>query len=246
MLRHFDHVLFAADSAPDRAGHDHGKDAAEDAHQNDPAEIHTQHGSHQHGAGRGRNKGVADSQTGQQRDNVVQHRALGALCQREGQRDQDDQAGVKEHGHGDDKTGDAQRPCGFFVAELAHHGHCDALRTAGFFQNGTEHGAEAHQKGDALEGVADALVHRADDIGQRHTGHQSDGHGTHQNGDHGVHFELDDEDEQKDQARHRGEHEPRSVRGCNSCHKIFSSVLMFCLPFGFYRSSCPRRQPPGF
>ena len=42
-------------------------------------------------------------------------------------------------------------------------------------------------------------------------------------------FELDDEDEQKDQARHRGEHEPCGVRGCNSCHKRFLHFLMFCV-----------------
>ena len=93
---------------------------------------------------------MADSQTGQQGDDVVQNGALGALCQREGQRDEDDEAGIEEDRHGHHKAGDAQCPCGFFVTELPHHGHGQRLRAAGFLQNGTEHGAEAHQKGDAL------------------------------------------------------------------------------------------------
>ena len=150
VLGDFNHVLFAADAAPDGTGGDHGKDAAEDADEDDPAKVNAQHGSHQHGARRGRDERVADSQTGQQGNDVVQHRALGALCQRESQRDEDDQTGVKEHRHGHDKTRDAQCPCGFFIAELPHHGHSQCLRAAGFFQNGTEHGTKADQKGDAL------------------------------------------------------------------------------------------------
>ena len=150
VLGDFNHVLFAADAAPDGTGGDHGEDAAEDADEDDPAQINAQHAGHQNGARRGRDEGVADSQTGQQRDDIVQDRALGALCQREGQRDQDDQTGIKEHRHGHHQTCDTQRPCGFFVAELAHHGHGQRLCAAGFFQNGTEHGAKAHQKSDAL------------------------------------------------------------------------------------------------
>ena len=53
--------------APDRRL---GKDAAEDADEDDPAKVNAQHGSHQHGARRGRDEGVADSQTGQQGDAV--------------------------------------------------------------------------------------------------------------------------------------------------------------------------------
>ena len=45
---------------------------------------------------------------------VVQHRAFGALCQREGQRDEDDQTGIEEDRHGHHKAGDAQCPCSFF------------------------------------------------------------------------------------------------------------------------------------
>ena len=150
VLGHLDHILFAADGAPDGTGSDHGEDAAEDADEDDPAQINAQHAGHQNGARRGRDEGVADRQTGQQGDDIVQDRALGALCQREGQRDQDDQTGIKEHRHGHHQTCDTQRPCGFFVAELAHHGHGQRLCAAGFFQNGTEHGAKAHQKSDAL------------------------------------------------------------------------------------------------
>ena len=46
--------------------------------------------------------------TGQQGDDVVQNGALGAFCQREGQRDEDDEAGVEEDRHGHHKAGDAQ------------------------------------------------------------------------------------------------------------------------------------------
>ena len=150
MLGDFDHVLFAADAAPDGTGGDHGKDAAEDADEDDPAEVNAQHGSHQHRTRRGRDEGVADRQTGQQGDDVVQHRALGALCQREGQRDEDDKSCVKEHRHGHHQTRDSQCPRGLFVTELPHHGHSQGLCAAGFLQNGTEHGTQTHQKSDAL------------------------------------------------------------------------------------------------
>ena len=150
VLGDFNHVLFAADAAPDGTGGNHGKDAAEDADEDDPAQINAQHAGHQNGARRGRDEGVADSQTGQQGDDVVQHGALGALCQREGQRDEDDKSCIKEHRHGHHQAGDAQCPCSFFVTELPHHSHGQRLCAAGFFQNGTEHGAKAHQKSDAL------------------------------------------------------------------------------------------------
>ena len=93
---------------------------------------------------------MADRQTGQQGDDVVQYRALGALCQREGQRNEDDKSCIKEHRHGHHQTRDAQCPRGLFVTELPHHGHSQRLRAAGFFQNGAEHGAQTHQKSDAL------------------------------------------------------------------------------------------------
>ena len=48
VLGDFNHVLFAADAAPDGTGGDHGKDAAEDADEDDPAKVNAQHGSHQH------------------------------------------------------------------------------------------------------------------------------------------------------------------------------------------------------
>lgn len=63
---------------------------------------------------------------------VVQHRAFGALCQREGQRDEDDQTGIEKRRHGHHQAGDAQCPCSFFVTELPHHGHSQRLRAFGF------------------------------------------------------------------------------------------------------------------
>ena len=36
-----------------------------------------------------------------------------------------------------------------------------------------------------------------------------------------MNLELDDEHQQKDQARHRSKDQPRGVRGCNCCHKCF-------------------------
>ena len=56
-------------------------------------------------------------------------------------------------------------------------------------------------------------------------------------------FELDDKDEQKDQARHRGEHEPCGVRGCNSCHKRFLHFLMLCVLWVLFQRR-PRRRTP--
>ena len=150
VLRNRDHVLFAAERTPDGAGDDHRKNTAEDADEDDPAKVNTQHGSDQNRAGRGRNEGMADGQTCQQRDNIVQNGALRALCQRESQRDEDDQARIKEDGHCNDQTRDAQCPRGFFIAEFAYHGHCQCLRTAGFLQNRTEHGTKTNQKGNAF------------------------------------------------------------------------------------------------
>ena len=60
-FRNMDEVLVAANFAPDGTGYDHGKDAAEDADKDDPAEVNTQHGRHQHGAGCRRDERMADS-----------------------------------------------------------------------------------------------------------------------------------------------------------------------------------------
>ena len=62
---------------------------------------------------------ATDSQTGQQGDDVVQNGALGALCQREGQRDEDDEAGIDEDRHGHHKAGDAQCPCRLLYKSVA-------------------------------------------------------------------------------------------------------------------------------
>ena len=53
-------------------------------------------------------------------------------------------------------------------------------------------------------------------------------------------FELDDEDEQKDQARHRGEHEPCGVRGCNSCHKRFLHFFDVLCALGLISAPSPQ------
>ena len=222
MFGDFDPVFPAADGTPDGASGNHGEDAAEDADEDDPAQVHAQHGRHQHRARRGGNERMTDRQTGQQRDDVVQNGALGALCQRERQRDEDDQTGIEEDRHGHHQTGDAQCPRSFFVAELPHHGHGQRLCATGFFQNGTEHGAKAHQKSDAFQGVADALIDRANDVGQGHPGHQADANGTHQNGDHGVDFEFDDENEQQDQAGYGSKYQPCRIGSRNCCHNSSS------------------------
>ena len=134
-----DHVLFAAEAAPDGAGHDHGDGAAEDADQDDPAQVHPQHGGHQNGAGRGRDEGVTDGQAGQQRHGVEQGRASGPLGQREGQRDENDEAGVEEDRHGHDQAGDAQGPGGLLVAEAADHRDGQGLRATRRLKDGAEH-----------------------------------------------------------------------------------------------------------
>ena len=139
-FRNRDKIFVAADLTPDRAGHDHGKNTAEDTDEDDPAKVNAQHSSYQHGAGCRRNERMADGQTSQERDGVEQSGTLCALCQREGQRDQNDKTCIEEHRHGNDKTGNTQCPRGFFIAEFAHHRDRQRLRTAGDFKDRTEHG----------------------------------------------------------------------------------------------------------
>ena len=127
---HRNHVLVAAVLAEDGAGHDHGGGTAEDAEKDDPTEVNAQHGGDEDGARRGRDEGVADSETGEKRNGIEQGGTLRALGEREGQGNQDDEAGVEEHGHCDDHAGDAEGPGRFFIAELFDHGHGEGLCAA--------------------------------------------------------------------------------------------------------------------
>ena len=217
-LRHGDHILFAAEGAPQRTGNDHGHRAAKDADEDDPPQIDPQHRGHQNGAGRGRDEGVADGQTRQQGNGVKEGGAPGPFGQRESQRDQNDQPGVKKDRHGDDQSGDAQGPGGLFVAKLFDHGDSQRLCAARSLQNGAEHGPQTDQQGDTLQGVADAVVDGAHDLGGRHPADQPDGDSADQDGHHRVYFEFDDKDQQDHQAGYGGKDQSCGIQCYDFSH----------------------------
>lgn len=171
--RHRNIKLLTADLTKYRACQNHGEEAAEQTQRNDQTQIHTQNISHQHRAGRGRNEGVAYSQTGQKRNDEEQGGFLCPPGNGESQGDEDDQACVKEYRDGDHHAGEAQGPGSALFSEAANHGQSDPFRTAGNFQNGAEHRTQADQQGDALQGFAHTLVDGVDNHGNGHSGKQT-------------------------------------------------------------------------
>lgn len=62
--------------------------------------------------------------------------------------------------------------------------------------SGVQYPDNGQAKKEMISATRNALVDRADDVGQGHTGHQADADSTDQDGDHRVDLELDDKDEQ--------------------------------------------------
>ena len=145
MLRNRNHKFPAADRPPYRSCYDHGTGTTGDPDQNNPAQIHIQHGSNQYRTRCGRDESVSYRQTGEKRNHIIQRRTFCTFCQRKCQGDQYDQTGIKKHRHGNNKAGDAESPCCFFISEFFHHSNRKSLGTAGCFQDGTEHGSQTDQ-----------------------------------------------------------------------------------------------------
>ena len=146
MFRDGYEILLPAAGAPNRACNDHGSDATDQTDADDPAQVHAQHRCHQDRAGRRRNEGVADRKASKQRDGIIQRGPPRPPGQGESNGNQDDESSIEKDGHRDDQAGDAQRPGGFPVAELAHHRYRQGLCPAGDFQDRPEHRAQTDQQ----------------------------------------------------------------------------------------------------
>ena len=146
MLRHRNHVLIAADGTPHRPRYHHCHDTAQHTYHNDPAQLHIQHGSHQHRSRRRRDKRMAHCQSCQKRDRIKKGRTFRPFRQRECQRDQNDQSGVEKYRHGDDQTCNTQRPGRFLIAEPPDHTDRQCLRSSRGLQDRSEHGSQPYQQ----------------------------------------------------------------------------------------------------
>ena len=174
-------VILADDLGIDEAG-DQGQDGAKDAHADDQQQglAHTQGLRRGDGAWRGGDEHVGDVQTAGQAHGHGHAGLAGALHQGLADGVQDDEAGVTEHGDGDNPAHELHGQLGVL---LAHQGddHVGQLQgSAGLFQNRADEGAQDDDDTDGGESAREARADDAGDLGERDTGqdgqHERDAH----------------------------------------------------------------------
>jgi hypothetical protein len=223
----------AADPRGVRPRGQHRRDAADDAHEDHPAEVHVeQTGGRDRARVRGQ-EGVGHGQARQQRQAVEQDRPAAALGRRVHDRREDEDADVEEDRDAEDQSGQAHREGRALLAEEVQQPGRQHLGAAADFEDRAEHGAEADDDRDMAEDAAHPgldgghgvrPLDRAEEFGDRETREQADGYGDAEQGDEGLESRLDDQEEQQgdteggDREEARGavdeEEQTTGVRGC--------------------------------
>ena len=144
------------------------------------------------------------------------HGLLGQTGELLSQGGQDDEAGVTEHGDGDDEAGQAQNHIAVLNANELQDGQSHALGSAALLQEDAHDTAEADDHTDGAHGVAEAGGNGLDTAGQ--AVHRAEGHCQDGNQDRGddegrecVHFGEDD------QAHHHHNADGHSQYGMQHC-----------------------------
>src|SRR5690606_7572375 len=188
---------------------DHGGDAADDTHQDDPAEVHLEQSGGGHRAGVRGQEGVGDGESGEQRQAVQEDRLAGAFGGGVDDRGEDEDADVEEDRDAEDEAGEAHGEGGALLAEQAEQPARQDLGAAADLEDGAQHGAQADDDRDVAEDAAHAALDgghrvgaldRAEEFGDRESGRQADGYGDAEQGDEGLQPHLDDQEEEQRNA----------------------------------------------
>lgn len=222
LVRRLDHVLrygdeeALADPGGVRPRGEHGGDADDDAHQDDPAQVHLEQTRRGDRAGVRRQERVRHRQAREQRHGVEQDRLAGALGRRVHDRRQDEDAYVEEDRDAEDEAGQAHGERGALLTEQVEQAGRERLRAARHLQDRAEHRAEADDDRHVAEDSAHArLDHRdggrpldrAEEFGDGEAGREADGYGHRQQRDERLQSDLDDQNEEQDYAEGRDRQE---------------------------------------
>ncbi|MBB6418888.1 hypothetical protein HDC93_004490 [Streptomyces sp. AK010] len=222
LLGRLDHVLRHGDedAAPDprrvAPGGHHGGQTADDAHEDDPAEVHVEEAGGGDRAGMRRQEGVRHGQAREQGQAVEQDRFSGALGGGVDDRGQDEDADVEEDRDAEDQAREAHGERGALLAEQSEQTPRQYRGAAADFEDRAEHGAQADDDRDMAEDAAHAgldggdgvrLLHRAEEFGDRQAGGEADGYGDREQGDERLESRPDDEEQQQHDAERGGEQE---------------------------------------
>lgn len=170
-VRRLDHVLRDGDEEapadPGRVapGGEHRGDAAEDAHEDDPAEVDLEQTGGGDRAGVRRQEGVGHGQAREERHAVEEDRLAAALRRRVDDRREDEDADVEEDGDAEDQAGQAHGERFALLAEEAEQPGAQHLGAAGDFEDRAEHGAQADDDGDVSEDAAHSGLDHRDGVG---------------------------------------------------------------------------------
>ncbi|MGX1242144.1 hypothetical protein RKD46_003248 [Streptomyces pseudovenezuelae] len=195
-----------ADPRGERPRGQHRRDAADDAHQDDPAEVHVEQAGGRDRAGVRRQEGVGHRQARQQRQAVEQDRLAAALGRRVHDGREHEDADVEEDRDAEDEAGEPHREGRPLLPEEVQQPGRQHLGAAADFEDRPEHGAQADDDRDMAEdashpgldgGHGVRPLDGAEEFGDREAREQADGYGDAEQGDEGLESDLDDQEEQQ-------------------------------------------------
>ena len=144
------------------------------------------------------------------RHRVEQQRSAEAACDREDDRQHDDEPGIEEDREAEEQRGHTEGEGCSLLTEEADEGVGEHLGAAGEFEHPPEHRAESHEQGDAGQGGSEAVIEDVDEVARHDSCGQSSDYGDDDEGDEGMHSCLDDEQEQHGDGRGRDSQQGRS------------------------------------
>ena len=131
------------------------------------------------------------------REGIEEQGAAEAAGDGEDDREHDDEAGVEEDREPEEQGRHPERERCPLLTEDPDETVGEHFGSAGELEEATEHGAEAHEEGDAGQGRAEAVVEDVDEVGRADARRKRGEDADDDEGDEGVEAQTDDEDEEE-------------------------------------------------
>ncbi|MMZ63828.1 hypothetical protein D1872_261080 [compost metagenome] len=148
----------------------------------------------------GRQKGMRDIKRRRHRDSEVQERHFQFFGDGIYDRDEQNQAHLKEEGDPDNKRSDDYRDLNALSTEAFDQGGGDPVAAPRIGDQLAQHGADPEDQGKMTELTADALFDGGDNLRQVHTQADRHNNGGNDQGNKGVQLQLHDHEQQQQYA----------------------------------------------
>ena len=153
---------------------------------------------------------------------VKQERPLGFASYVPDQRHHDDEGDFHEDGDANEKRCDQKRPRRAVLSKFLHQPVGQDLRSAGMFEEASDHRAQSHHHYNEAERIAETGLDGLENFFRGHVRGEAERHARQKQRQEGMQFDGEDQDQKKDDRNCRKENKIITVDG----HPVHSNAKM--------------------